>query len=105
MSERTVDVERHFTRTPARRSFPVNADGRADGVVVHDERPACSAAACRLCGAAVYDRAVLVAARWLAGHLTAEHGAERLGVDTRWAGALAAPLAAALTVNRRRAVA
>lgn len=105
MTGRPIDVERHFARPPERRGFPVTADGRPAGVVANDERVACSGAACKFCGAAVYDRAVLVAARWLAGHLVAEHGAERLGVDTRWAGALAAPLAAALTVNGRRAVA
>lgn len=89
---------------PSRRGFAVSADGRAAGVVVHDERPGLSGAACR-CGVAIYDAEFLAAARWLARHLSAEHGVERLGADLRWAGALAASLAAALTVNGRRAVA
>ena len=88
-----------------RRGFAVSADGRPVGVVVYDERPRCSGAACRFCGSVVYDLECLAAARWLARHLSTEHGVGRLGADLRWAGALAASLAAALTVNDRRAVA
>jgi len=104
-ARRTIDVARHFIRPPLRTGFSIVAAGRPVGVVVSDERPRCSGSACRLCCVAVYDLAVLDAASWLVGHLAAEHGVERLAVDARGAGRLAAPLAAALAVGGRRAVA
>lgn len=68
--------------TPRRVGFSLLVAGHPVGVVVHDERPRCSGAACR-CGAAVYDVSFPLAAAWLRGHVAGEHGATHLGVDSR----------------------
>ena len=65
-----------------RRGLTISADGRAVGVVVHDERAHCSGAACRFCGGAVYDSESPTAARWLTAHLHEEHGLRgALGIE------------------------
>lgn len=105
-----IGVAHHFGRAPSRTGFRVTAAGRPAGVVVHDERPSLSGAACR-CGAALYDRPLSVAACWLAGHLADVHGVDRLAVDLPGAGRgpggarVAVQLAGWLTVAGRRAVA
>ena len=66
--------------TFVRVALAVTADANPAGVVVFDSRSV-NAAACR-CGAAIYDMPALAGAVcWLVGHLTSEHGVERLRLD------------------------
>lgn len=92
-------MRRAFAPAPIRRGFIVVAGARPVGVVVADSRRGLSAAACRLCGIATYDRTLPLAARWLAQHLAGAHAVERPEVDVSHAGRGSAARAAARQIG------